>query len=47
MALKSKWFGGNQRCQECAVVDAKHILTGDSGLHVFLDDSRPGPPSER
>ena len=36
MALKSKWFGGNQRCQQCAVVDAKHILGGDSGLHVFL-----------
>lgn len=36
MALKSKWFGDNQRCQQCAVVDAKHILSGDSGLHVFL-----------
>jgi len=36
MALKSKWFGDNQRCQECSRVDAKHILTSDSGLHVFL-----------
>jgi hypothetical protein len=36
MPLKSKWFGGNQRCQQCAAVDVKHILAGDSGLHVFL-----------
>ncbi|MBK1717185.1 hypothetical protein [Thiocystis violacea] len=36
MPLRSSWFSGNERCQQCAVIDAKHILLGDSGLHVFL-----------
>ena len=36
MPLTSKWFAGNDRCQQCAAVDAKHIAKGDSGLHVFL-----------
>jgi hypothetical protein len=36
MALKSQWFGDNERCRQCAVIDGKHIRRGDSGLHVFL-----------
>jgi hypothetical protein len=36
MALKSKWFADNIRCQQCAVDHGKHILRGDSGLHVYL-----------
>ena len=36
MALGSKWFKDNKRCQDCAVIDARHIRQGDSGIHVFL-----------
>ncbi len=36
MALASKWFRDDPRCQDCAVRDAQHIRQGDSGTHVFL-----------
>lgn len=36
MALTSRWFSGNTRCEQCEHIDASHIQRGDSGLHVFL-----------
>jgi hypothetical protein len=36
MPLTSNWFADNERCQQCAVIDAKHILQGDTGFHVYL-----------
>jgi hypothetical protein len=36
MALRSLWFKGNNRLQQCLISDLSHVKRGDQGEHVLL-----------